>query len=172
MYIDYRLIDGYDNYIISNLGEIYSKKRKRNIKPWINKQKKNLKDGTIKFYKCKFIGLCKNGKKKNFKLHRLLALHFIPNPENKPCVDHIDGDSLNNNLNNLRWATKSENCRNRKTKGYCITKCKIKRKKTYRIDWPLLNGKTKSKYFLTKELAQTYADSYDFPLAKNYNVVF
>ena len=47
-------------------------------------------------------------------LHRLLAEAFIPNPENKPEVDHIDGDRKNNALSNLRWATHAENGRNRK----------------------------------------------------------
>jgi hypothetical protein len=45
-------------------------------------------------------------------LHRLLALAFIPNPENKPCVDHINRDRLDNRLENLRWATIFENNQN------------------------------------------------------------
>jgi len=53
-----------------------------------------------------------NGKK--YYLHRLLAQAFIPNPENKPFVDHIDGDRKNNALSNLRWCTHAENMRNRK----------------------------------------------------------
>jgi len=170
MFMDYRLIDGYDNYVISNTGEIYNKKFNRYLKPWINKCKIILKDGTIKYQKYKHIDLYKNGKRKQFKIHRLLALHFIENPENKPCVDHIDGDSLNNNINNLRWVTKSENSRNRKTKGYCIYK--INRKNPYRVQWPLLNNKYKSKSFLTRQLAEEFADNYDFPMCKNYNVEF
>jgi hypothetical protein len=50
-----------------------------------------------------------NGKHKTFKLHRLIALAFIPNPDNKPCINHKDGDKLNNSIENLEWVTHSEN---------------------------------------------------------------
>ncbi len=46
------------------------------------------------------------------RLHRVIATAFIPNPDNKPYVDHIDGDKLNNDISNLRWATPSENTTN------------------------------------------------------------
>lgn len=61
------------------------------------------------------IALTKNGEKKYFLLHRLLALTFIPNPENKLTVDHIDRNKDNNNINNLRWATSSEQVLNENT---------------------------------------------------------
>ena len=49
---------------------------------------------------------------KKYLLHRLLAEAFIPNPEGKPEIDHIDGNPLNNDLSNLRWATHKENLNN------------------------------------------------------------
>ena len=51
----------------------------------------------------------KNRLQKIYKIHRLLAEYFIPNPDNKPCVNHKDGNKLNNSLSNLEWATISEN---------------------------------------------------------------
>ena len=50
-------------------------------------------------------------------IHRLVATAFIPNPENKRCVDHINGDKLDNRLENLRWSTYVENGRNSKKRS-------------------------------------------------------
>ena len=60
------------------------------------------------------IQLCKDGKQSNHRLHRLLANAFIPNPDTKECVDHIDRNRKNNQLSNLRWVTKQENNLNTK----------------------------------------------------------
>lgn len=59
-----------------------------------------------------------NDRKSSVRLHRLLALAFIPNPDNKPIVDHIDNNTLNYKLKNLRWATSAENNRNQSIIGY------------------------------------------------------
>jgi hypothetical protein len=61
------------------------------------------------------IALVRENKRKIFLLHRLLAIHFIPNPENKPTVDHVDQNKLNNDLSNLRWASHLEQHQNMST---------------------------------------------------------
>ncbi len=58
------------------------------------------------------INLYINGKAKDFKVHKLVANAFIDNPHNKQFVDHIDGDKLNNRIDNLRYVTKSQNAMN------------------------------------------------------------
>jgi hypothetical protein len=55
------------------------------------------------------VELWDNGRGKKHSIHRLLAEAFIPNPDNKPHVNHIDGDKANNALSNLEWVTQSEN---------------------------------------------------------------
>lgn len=65
-------------------------------------------------YKC--ISIKNNGKYKRLLVHRLVIQAFLPNPENKPCTDHIDANRLNNTLENLKWATSKENANNPYTK--------------------------------------------------------
>lgn len=64
-----------------------------------------------------YVPLNKSGKKK-FKVHRLVAEAFIPNPDNKPCVDHINTNKEDNSVENLRWVTEKENSNNELTKEH------------------------------------------------------
>ena len=97
-------IKGYEGlYQISNLGRV------KTLKPGYNKIKTNIKtprkchDG---YYR---ISLYKNKKIKTYHIHKLVALHFIPNVNNYSCINHKDENKLNNNVNNLEWCTKRYN---------------------------------------------------------------
>lgn len=95
----WRDIKNYEDYQVSNFGRVKSFKfgKERILKPTSNT------DG----YLC--VGLCKDGKMKTCKIHRLVAEAFVPNPKNLPEVDHIDTNKLNCRVENLRWATGEEN---------------------------------------------------------------
>jgi len=101
-----KAIPGFNNYRISADGTVWSCYRGSSSKPtneW--RALKPVQDQT----KYMVVTLCENGKRRNYSIHRLLALVFIPNPENKSHVNHIDSDETNNNLDNLEWTTVSEN---------------------------------------------------------------
>ena len=94
-------INGFENYLIYQDGKVYSKTSKRYLKP---------SDNSYGYLK---VNLCKDGKRKIHKIHRLVAIYYIPNPDNKICVDHINRITTDNRLENLRWATHSENGQNK-----------------------------------------------------------
>jgi hypothetical protein len=98
----WRYIDDYDKYAVSSFGNIKNVKTGKIMKQSVN---------TNGYYN---LTLWKNKKQFCARTHRLVALAFMDNPLNKPCVDHIDGNKLNNNVKNFRWATKQENNRNQK----------------------------------------------------------
>ena len=64
---------------------------------------------------CGYLSVC-IPYRKNCSIHRLVAEAFIPNPENKPAVDHINGNKQDSRIENLRWVTQKENCNNPSTK--------------------------------------------------------
>ena len=97
-------------YEISNLGRVKSLNYKKTGKEKILKNVENN-------YGYLMVGLTKNGKQKLFLVHRLVAEAFIPNPENKPCIDHINTIRTKNYVWNLRWVTHEENSNNPLTKN-------------------------------------------------------
>jgi hypothetical protein len=91
------------NYEISNLGNIKNKKTNRLLTINYERLKKDNKRARP--------GLSHNGKIKGYYLHRIVAEHFLDNPDNLPEVNHIDGDYYNNKLSNLEWISKLDNMR-------------------------------------------------------------
>ena len=104
---EWREIDNYPNYQISNWGNVKSKRGL--LKP-------SIKNG---YY---FVLLSKNGKTKNFYIHRLVATYFLNNEHNKKEIDHINTIRTDNRVENLRWVTKSENMKNPLTIEKCSKK--------------------------------------------------
>jgi hypothetical protein len=132
---EYKIISDFDNYEVSNYGNVKNIKTNRILKKnvdvngyyTVHLSKKNI--ATIK------------------RIHRLVCETFIENTENKLYVDHIDNNKLYNNIENLRWCTSQENNRNRKlssrnkssVKGVCFNKQSNKWHAQIRIDGILIH---------------------------------
>jgi hypothetical protein len=109
-----------ENYKVSSNGRVYSK----------------ITDKILKGGKYPnsylFVRLGRNSKA--LLIHRLVAETFIPNPDNKPCVDHINGDRQDNRVENLRWCTHEENSNFEIAKNRMIKAQSQKKKRIYQYD--------------------------------------
>lgn len=122
---------GWENlYTINENAEIYSVPRNGT-----RKTPHKMSQSTDS-YGYKVVKLRNKNKVVTCKVHRLVALTFIPNPENKPQVNHKDGNKLNNNVDNLEWVTASENIKHAKSLGLqqeCYNRVKVNQIKDGKI---------------------------------------
>lgn len=91
----WRAAKSYPKYYISNKGRVYSLKSNKLLKLY-------------KYSNYIYIELSHKGIKHKYRLHRLVALHFLNNPDNKPIVHHKDRNRNNNDVSNLMWCTQTE----------------------------------------------------------------
>jgi hypothetical protein len=109
----WKAIEGYEGYLISDSGKVKCLKFKseRLLKP------------TPRGNGYLAICLCDKGIKKTLDIHRLVAQAFVSNPANKPCINHIDFDCMNNKAENLEWVTQYENLKH--SSSYARVKWKL-----------------------------------------------
>lgn len=105
-------IKGYEGlYQVSNFGNV--KRLEGKIYSYITNKYETRKEHMIKTRVnnrgYKITTLSKNSKVKSFAIHRLIAQAFLPNPNNFECVNHLDGNKLNNKIDNLEWCTTQQN---------------------------------------------------------------
>lgn len=149
-----RDIKGWEDYTIDIDGNVFSKRKNKFLKQTINK-----------YGYCK-VKLQKNKYKKLYSVHRLVAETFIDNPNNYPCVNHIDSNKTNNNIKNLEWVTYKQNTehaiKNHRFDNMAKTnKERMKRNKVYLISngYKKANEKRSKKvmqYDKNKNLIKTY----------------
>lgn len=118
----WKRIEGFEDYKVSDDGYVYSEKTNRVL---------NLINNSSGYF---HICLTNKGEMQYKLLHRLIAQAFIPNPEEKPSVNHIDGNKKNNSIENLEWVTNQENIRHAFDIGLMKGNPSSRRKKIVQID--------------------------------------
>jgi hypothetical protein len=108
----FALIEGFDDYIVFENGVVYNWRIDKIVRGSVDKEGYHS------------VHIFNSDGEKILRVHILVAKGFIPNPENKKFVDHIDGNRGNNSSNNLRWATSQENSMNKKKKSTSTSKYK------------------------------------------------
>jgi hypothetical protein len=142
-------IEGYNgDYQISTFGRVKSFKLDEDNGKILKRGKKKNRKKIVYLY----VALCKENRRIDFSISRLVATAFIPNPDNLPFVDHIDGNPLNNYVSNLRWVKHGENMRNKDGWGNTSVlglRYQEPKKKMPRIQGQYTNkeGKIVRKYF-------------------------
>ena len=155
-------IDGFTDYLIFPDGKVYSNKTHK----FLSANPDN--NGYLR------ISFKHNKKISTYRIHRLVALHYLPNPDNLPCVDHINGNKIDNTIKNLRWVSNQDNSRNiticRSNTGYQgITK----NKRGYYTTGVYINGKRIGNSFKDIEDALTWRRErvdkyYNRPVIRTY----
>lgn len=138
-----KVIESFPNYIITDSGVIYSKKSNKIMKQHLDK------DGYL------VLNLSNNGIKKQCRVHRLVAITFIPNPEGLATVNHINHNKLDNRVTNLEWLSNYDNAKDGckyapKFFGEKATAAKLTQAQADQIRLDYANGISR------KELAQQY----------------
>lgn len=98
---EWKIIETHPNYEVSNFGRVRNRITGRIKAQSLTESRHGLK--------YKDVELWKDGKRSHARVHRLVAQSFIPNPKNKPEVNHFDCNSLHNHYTNLEWVTRQEN---------------------------------------------------------------
>ena len=108
---EWRVIPDWESYEVSNMGRVRSVDRVIYERPTNKARHLNGKELTPKYDQHGYlqVQLNHNHKRKLMKVHRAVAMAFIPNPMNKPCVNHLDNNPANNKVDNLEWCTLKEN---------------------------------------------------------------
>lgn len=163
---EWKDVKGYEGfYLISNYGRVMSLRRKRytGAESYYYQETRILKPYTDTYGYYSITLTNSSGKRRNHKIHRLIAQAFIENTEAKSCINHIDGDKKNNKINNLEWCTKKENN---------VHAVKTGLRKTFQIDKKLLKEDYLINNLSIEQIAKKYNTTYHSVAHKvsNYNL--